>query len=134
MTNKQFVNMLLKLDKIIEFDSKNLILFNNYSFIKFKNEHDFDTALLSIKNKIENNKTQVLIDFIDDLYQSESFTYKVVEENETSYAFIDSYHDYYFIVLNKAMLKEKLTVNYKNRSFSINNDKLTYICMLSKKF
>ena len=55
MTNKQFVNMLLKLDKIIEFDSKNLILFNNYSFIKFKNEHDFYTVLLSIKNKIENN-------------------------------------------------------------------------------
>ena len=37
------------------------------------------------------------------------------EENKINYAFIDSYHDYYFTILNKAILKEKLTINYNNK-------------------
>lgn len=134
MTNKQVVNMLLKIDKIVEYDNKNLIIFNNYSFIQFKNEHDFNIALLLIKNKIENNnKSQVLLNFINDLHLNETFEYKVQEENKINYAFINSYHDYYFMILNKAILKEKLSINYNNRSFALENDSLIYICMLSKK-
>ena len=56
------------------------------------------------------------------------------KENKINYAFIDDYHDYYFTILNKAILKEKLTINYNNRSFALENDNLIYICMLSKKF
>lgn len=135
MTNKQVTNMLLKVDKIAEYDSENLIIFNNYSFIQFKNEHDFNIALLSIKSKIKNNnKSQVLLNFINDLYLNETFNYKIQEENKINYAFIDSYHDYYFMILNKVILKEKLTINYNNRSFALENDSLIYICMLSKKF
>lgn len=135
MTNKQVINMLLKIDKIVEYDTKNLIIFNNYSFIQFKNEKDFNISLLLIKNKIENNnKSQVLLNFINDLNLNENFDYKVQEEDKINYAFIDSYHDYYFMILNKAMLKERLTINYNNKSLALENDSLIYICMLSKKF